>query len=190
MHGEPPIMPILTAAGVNLTRGRAPLSGSCPAQRHSSFVFMCGLLAQHSLPTPRGDTSGRSRNCYRQSAGPRYRRYGGRGHRTGGVLSAVDEAQQVAPVEVGEPVGIVDHQRVFSEPVCQLSDEFETRSIGSARMSNRTSSGVDTAVYRGPVTSRNGCRPAGHGVRNSRSQSAAPVPVTQVSSPSGIRKAH
>ena len=51
----------------------------------------------------------------------------GRRCRPGRVLGAVDEPQQVALVEVLEPVHLVDHGRVFPEPTRELAGELEAQ---------------------------------------------------------------
>ena len=110
--------------------------------------------------------------------------------RAGRVLGAVDEAQQVALVEVLEAVHLVDarwpRRRSRSH---QLRGQLEAQvhppgadvEQQVARRGRRRCAGRRRAR-------RNGCSSAGRGPPNSRSQASEPMPTTQVSCPSGTRK--
>ncbi len=49
------------------------------------------------------------------------------------------------------------------------------------------SPGVAMAMYFDPASSGNGCKPAGRGPPNKRSQAAEPIPATHASAPAGTR---
>ena len=106
------------------------------------------------------------------------------------VLGAVDEAEQVAVVEVAEAVHLVDGGDGVAEPAMICAASSKHRSMRLARMWNSRSPGVAMA-WRAPArNSRNGCSSAGRGWPNRRSQASEPMPMTQDSPAFEIAKAH
>src|ERR1019366_1175859 len=105
---------------------------------------------------------------------------------SGGVFGPVDEAEQVALVEVLEPVDLLDDRDVTAQPVHDLARELEAQVHLDCPDVKRRSPGVDTARCLSPTNSGSGCNSAGLGPLNSRSHADDPRPTTQVRPPSGI----
>src|SRR5262249_52997982 len=95
------------------------------------------------------------------------------------ILSAVDEAQEVAVIEVTKAVDLVDRRDRVAEACHDLRRHLEAKVICFARIWNSRSPGVETA-WCGPARiSRNGWSSAGRGFPNSRSHASDPIPITQ-----------
>ena len=88
------------------------------------------------------------------------------------ILGAVDEAGEVAVVEVAEAVSLVDRSDGAARRLTISVASSKQRSIRSALMWKKTSPGVETACRAPATTSRNGCRSSGRGGPNRRSHAS------------------
>ena len=111
------------------------------------------------------------------------------GRLPGRILRAVDEAEQIAVVEIAKAMHLVDRRdraRPAAIMICVASSK--QRSMRLARMWKSRSPGVATAWRAPALISRNGCSSAGRGWPKSLSQASDPIPITQERLPSMSRK--